>query len=252
MLSAESISVSYGGVHAVRKVDLTLAPGEFLGLIGPNGSGKSTLLNALCGITPASGRVSVAGHRMRLGKPTEARRLGIARVFQAPQSYPGLSAVENVLIGGDQRLVGIAGSWLLRPLMWRYERARCQVAYELLERLGIHDIASESAETLSYGQRRLIDLARAMIAAPRVILLDEPSAGLNDAETAQLAQILRDLNQTVPMIIVDHKIQLITELCDRVMVLDMGAVVADGAPQQVLSDPNVIRAYLGGTARAVS
>ncbi|MBB3043727.1 ATP-binding cassette domain-containing protein [Nocardioides sp. LMS-CY] len=253
MLRAEGVSVHYGGVRAVDGVDAHLDEGELLGLIGPNGSGKSTLLNALCGVVAASGKVRIDGRPMPLGSPAAARRNGIARVFQVPQTYPELSALENVVVGShEQGLVGVAGAWFRRRAMWRLERSRCREAMETLEMLGLADVAAAPAESLSYGQRRLVDLARAMVAQPRLVLLDEPSAGLNDSETEHLGGLLRTINRDLPMVLVDHKMGLITSLCHRVTVLDTGTVVADGPPGEVLADPAVIRAYLGGPVDAES
>ncbi len=252
MLTAEQITVAFGGVRAVDDVSLEVADGELLGLVGPNGSGKTTLLNAVCGIVPASGSLTVAGRAVRLGRLGAARRAGLARVFQAPQTYGELSCLDNVLLAApDPGLRGLAGAWLARPAMWRRERARWSAGLAALETVGLADRALEPSAALSYGQRRLLELARALAGRPAVLLLDEPSAGLNDAETASLAALLRSVRadgQT--LVVVDHKIDFLDALCDRLVVLELGRVIARGTPAEVWADERVISAYLGVPADA--
>lgn len=247
MLTAEDITVGFGGVRAVDGVTLEVGRGELLGLIGPNGSGKTTFLNALCGIVPARGRLTVDGAEVRLGRPRLARRHGIGRAFQTPQIYDRLSCLENVLLSSpDHALRGLTGAWLARPLMWGHERQRWAMAMEALGHVGLAEYATEPAELLTYGQRRLLELARALAGVPKVLLLDEPSAGLNDAETAGLATMLneaRTAGNTV--IVVDHKIDFLDSLCDRLVVLELGRVIARGKPDEVWRDDRVISAYLG-------
>ncbi len=247
VLDATDISVSFGGVHAVNEVSLALLDGEILGLVGPNGSGKTTLLNAISGIVPALGSLQVTGRRVRLGRPGRLRKLEVMRVFQAPQTYEDLSCIEDVLLSTpDRALTGIAASWLARPWVQRHERARWENAVAALEQVGLADLAEESTARLSYGQRRLLELARAIAAHPRILLLDEPSAGLNASETDGLAGHLRTLRgEGVSILVVDHKLDFITSLCDRVAVLELGTLVALGAAGTVFSDQRVIDAYLG-------
>lgn len=250
LLEAQGISVSFGGVRAVRDVSVTLRHGECLGVVGPNGSGKSTLLNAFSGIVEASGTVTVAGTPMRLGRPRVAYDQGICRVFQAPQTYESLSCLENVMMSSrNKRWSGFLGSMLGRPAMRNNERDRVERARSALTVCGIASRDDGPSATLTYGQRRLLDLARAVNAAPRILLLDEPSAGLNDAETRILGEILTNLkNRELGIVVVDHKIDFIDRLSSRVLVMEQGLAVADGPPGDIWKDQRVIDAYLGRAA----
>jgi ABC-type branched-subunit amino acid transport system ATPase component len=247
MLSAEEISVSFGGVRAVSGVSLELAGDELLGLVGPNGSGKTTFLNALCGIAAAKGRLTVDGATVPLGRPRAAWRAGLARVFQAPQAFEALSCLENVLLSSaDPSLRGITGSWIARPWMWGKERRRWARAMDALDVVGLAHLALQPAAMLTYGQRRLLELARALAGDPKVLLLDEPSAGLNDAETAGLGDLLRRVRSGgLALLLIDHKVDFIDLLCDRIVVLELGQVIAEGPPQEVWRDHRVMSAYLG-------
>ena len=247
ILRADDIDVSFGGVQAVDRVSLDVREGEILGLVGPNGSGKTTFLNALVGVVPADGFLEVAGQLVPLGIPGKSRKLGVLRTYQAPQTYDHLSCIEDVLVStSDRRYTGVLASWFLRPLMLRHERARWAVAVDALQRVGLGELAEEPASRLTYGQRRLLEVARAIAAGPTVLLLDEPSAGLDVSETDQLATYLHDLRaEGVSLLVIDHKLDFITDLCDRVAVLELGHLVAVGDAATVFEDQRVVDAYLG-------
>jgi ABC-type branched-subunit amino acid transport system ATPase component len=239
--------VRFGGVVAVDGVSLELLPGEILGLVGPNGSGKSTFLNALCGLVPATGEVRVGGDPVALGRPGVVRRFGVLRTYQAPQTYVHLSCLDDVMLSTtDRTATGIFAAWLARPLVHRHERVRRARALEALDRVGLGELADAPVAGLPYGQRRLLELARAIAGDPAVLLLDEPSAGLNDTETDEIAALLRSIRDDgVSLLVVDHKIDFIVAISNRVAVLELGAVVAVGEPNTVFDDPRVIDAYLG-------
>ena len=247
VLEANDISVQFGGVHAVAGVSLTLHDGEILGLVGPNGSGKTTFLNALSGIVDAQGALRVLGTEVRLGRPGRVRELGVLRTFQAPQTYAHLTCLEDVLLStSDRRFAGMLASWFARPGLDRHELRRWHDAMATLDRVGLAEFADAPTSRLSYGQRRMLELARAINAHPRALMLDEPAAGLNAAETEQLATHLRRLKgEGVPILLVDHKLDFITSLCDRVAVFELGRLVAIGASDAVFADQRVIDAYLG-------
>ncbi len=247
VLVANDIAVSFGGVRAVAGVSLTLHRNEILGLIGPNGSGKSTFLNAVNGVVPATGSLSINGQPVRLGNSAGVRRAGLLRTYQTPQTFLHLSCIENVLLStADRRYTGIAAAWFLRPLMLKHEKARWARAEAALDRVGLLDKAERSAAGLSYGQQRLLEVARVIAAEPAIILLDEPSAGLNAAETQILARHLRTLrDEGISLLVVDHKIDFISNLCERVAVLELGTLVAEGDPVTIWDDERVINAYLG-------
>jgi branched-chain amino acid transport system permease protein len=253
VLDARELAVSFGGVRAVDDVTITVRQGEILGLIGPNGCGKSTTLNAITGVVPAIGSLRVGGEVVRLGKANAVVSAGVRRTYQTPQRYLELSCIDNVLLSTtDRSLTGVLSSIVLRPLMLRREKVRWRHAAEALDRVGLLDLAEEPAGSLSYGGQRMLELARVIAGDPKVVLLDEPSAGLNDAETELLAGHLRLLRQEgVSLLVVDHKIDFISTLCDRVIVLELGRLVAEGDPHGIWEDERVQNAYLGVTAEEV-
>jgi ABC-type branched-subunit amino acid transport system ATPase component/ABC-type branched-subunit amino acid transport system permease subunit len=253
VLRAEGIRVSFGGVRAVAGVDVEVRRGEILGLIGPNGSGKSTLLNAVTGVVPAEGTLEVAGRAVPLGRPPRSRRAGLARTYQTPQTFTTLTCLENVLLGTPQRRrTGAAAGVLLRPVVLADERARWAAAQAALVEVGLPAHAERSAAGLPHRDQRLLELARALVGRPRVLLLDEPSAGLNGAETAELRDLLLRLRDDgLSLLVVDHKIDFITALCDRVVVLELGRLVAEGDPHEIWDDQRVVDVYLGVPADPV-
>ncbi|MEO5839698.1 MAG: ATP-binding cassette domain-containing protein [Acidimicrobiales bacterium] len=247
VIEAEDLSVSFGGVRAVDRVSITLHEGEILGLIGPNGSGKSTAVNAMTGVVPAGGSLRVNGQNIAMGNAGRVRRAGVLRTYQTPQTFLHMSCIENVLLTTtDRKYTGIVSSVVLRPLMLKHERQRWRHAAAALDRVGLLDRAEESAANLSYGQQRLLEVARTIAGDPTVIMLDEPSAGLNAAETEILAGHLRRLRQDgISLLVIDHKIDFITTLVDRVIVLELGNLVAEGDPRTIWQDHRVQNAYLG-------
>ena len=248
MLQVEDITVTFGGVRAVDGVSLAVGPDDAVGMVGPNGSGKSTFLNALTGVVPCRGGATLGGAPLPLGRPRRIRRAGLARAFQTPQTFAELSCIENVLLAdGDRRATGLAGAWLGRPALWRAERDRWARAEAALERVGLAGRAEDEAGLLSYGQQRLLELARSLMGSPRILLLDEPSAGLNASETRALGALLRSVHDDdgLALLVVDHKIDFIESVCPRVVVLQLGRLIADGPPGEVWHDERVVEAYLG-------
>ncbi len=246
-LSARSVNVSFGAVHACRDIDLDATAGVITGLIGPNGSGKSTLLNALTGLVTATGAVSLDGDAIPLDRPAEIRRAGFIRMHQTPHNYAELSCLDNVCLS----MLESAGRSVVTALFRRrhtlaHERRRWAAAWEALGRVGLAHVAESPAGALTYGQSRLLELARSLAGEPRVLLMDEPSAGLNAAETAHLATLLESVRRDgLTMVLVDHKVDFVDRLCARIIVLDQGTVIAAGAPADVWADQGVVDAYLG-------
>ena len=247
LLSCRDLVVTFGGVTAVDGVSIDVTDGEVVGLVGPNGSGKSTFLNAVTGLVRARGRVEVSGQPVSLGRPGAIVRHGVYRTYQTPQVDGALSCIENVLVASrDQPFRGPAAAWLRRPTMWKHERSRWAEASAALDRVGLLGRANDSAAGLSYGERRLLEIARALMARPRLLLMDEPAAGLSSAETTRLAGLLRSMAAAdLTLLVVEHKIGFLEELCDRIVVLELGRTIASGTPQEVWADPAVIAAYLG-------
>ena len=246
-LRADGLTVAFGGVVAVDDVSLALDGVETLGIIGPNGSGKTTVLNAITGVVPAKGTLEVDGTSVRLGRPGASRRAGIMRVFQHPQTFDALSCLENVVLSSRDRFgTGVTGATLLRPWMVARERRRWTRAHEALDFVGLGAMWDLPAGELPYGQQRLLELARALAGDPTILLLDEPSAGLNETETNGLLELLREVaRQGMAIIVVDHKIDFIDALCDRVAVLELGKLIALGTPADIWGDARVMDAYLG-------
>ena len=247
MLHAVDIGVAFGAVRAVDGVEVEVAEGEAVGMVGPNGSGKSSFLNAVTGVVRAQGTLTIGGRRVPLGRPQAIRRAGVARTFQTPQTFGELTCIENVLLAdADRRATGLTGAWAARPAMWRRERDRWSRAVAALDRVGLADRAEDQAGLLSYGQQRMLELARSLVGEPRVLLADEPSAGLNAAETDELAALLRGLHdEGLALLVVDHKIDFIEAVSTRVVVLQLGRVIAEGPPAEVWRQAEVVDAYLG-------
>ena len=246
-LAASDISVSFGGVRACDEISISLAKGETVGLTGPNGSGKSTFLNAVVGLVEASGGLEVDGEAVRLGSPGEVRRRQVARTFQAPQNWTTLSVLENAALGSNDRTAtGLLSALFRRRTVRRHEIARWDRAAEALARVGLADLSDTTASALTYGQQRMLELARAIVADPGILLLDEPAAGLNAEETNFLASILRGLAADgVAILVIDHKIDFLDSVCDRIVVLQLGKVIAEGPPTEIWKQPGVVDAYLG-------
>jgi branched-chain amino acid transport system ATP-binding protein len=248
-LLIEDVSVDFGGIHALKDVTFSLESGSIVGLIGPNGAGKSTLLNCISGITrPTRGRVQLDGTVLSAMSSAAVARHGIGRVFQHPELVGDLSVHDNLLIACHRSLdYGLVSELLRLPTVRQQERAAADKVASVLSRLGIADSAGTSVRSLPYGHRKLLDLGRALLMDIRFLLLDEPIAGLNDSEIARLGEILLGLRQEfgLGILVVEHNMPFVSRLCDRLVVLDLGQLIANGPPAAVLSDARVMSSYLG-------
>ncbi|HVB92042.1 MAG TPA: ATP-binding cassette domain-containing protein [Acidimicrobiales bacterium] len=240
-LEVHDVSVRFGGLHALESVDLEVAPGEVHGLIGPNGAGKTTLFNVITGLQrPTGGRVRLGTHDVTGAKPHTRARLGLGRTFQRIELFGSLSARENVLMAAE-----------VQPHNRASGRTPAQEAEYQLERVGILQVANEPSDALPTGMARLVELARALATCPAVLLLDEPSSGLNAEETQELGAVLLQLvSEGMGVLLVEHDMALVMAICARVDVLDEGRVIARGDPASVRANPVVQKAYLGGETKA--
>jgi branched-chain amino acid transport system ATP-binding protein len=236
LLSAEHVSVRFGGVVALSDTSLEVEPGLVTGLIGPNGAGKTTLFNVITGLQdPTAGRVVLDGVDITDKSPYRRARMGIGRTFQKLEAFGSLSAKENVLVAAEQCKT------------WGRSRGRAgAIADEMLRRVGISDVADFMVGTLPTGTARLVELARALATNPRALLLDEPSSGLNEDETREMAALLRILVQDgLAVLLVEHDMSFVMGTCELIHVLDFGQMIAVGPPAEIQADPRVQTAYLG-------
>ena len=248
LLDVRGLTVTYGGLRAVDDVELRIEAPSVLGVIGPNGAGKTTTIDALCGFVPgARGSILLAGQRLDGMAAHRRARAGLVRTFQSVELFDDLSVAENLLVAA------------LSPRWWspfvdavapnRSKRAATHAVHDALELVGLADLADAAPTSLSHGQRRLVGVARALAARPAVVLLDEPAAGLDPHETDAFGELVRRLpGAGVGVLLVDHDMTLVLDVCDRITVLDFGRVIAEGTPAAISADRNVIDAYLGGGA----
>jgi ABC-type branched-subunit amino acid transport system ATPase component len=248
LLRLEDLHRTFGGLRAVDGVRFEVAAGEVHGLIGPNGAGKTTLLNLVSGLLrPSGGSVFLDDRRIDRLASHRIAALGVTRTYQNIRLFPALSAADNVLVGAHLRRVDpLWKRMLFLPGVRREESDARGRALALLARVGMAERAGERASNLSYGEQRRVEIARALASGPRVLLLDEPTAGMNPAEVASIAGLIREVARAGhSVLLVEHNVKLVMDVCDRITVLNFGKVIADGTPAQVATDPAVIAAYLG-------
>jgi branched-chain amino acid transport system ATP-binding protein len=252
-LSVRDVTVAFGGITALDNVSLDVSPGEVLGVIGPNGAGKTTLFNVICGfVKPDSGTISWRNEPLGRIRPDRLAQLGIARTLQGVGLFGSLTVLENVMAGAQRfRRAGALSGLLALPRSDRDERALRERAEQALAQLGCEGTGARRPGTLPYAVQKRVALARALVSEPELLLLDEPAGGLDADELSELAKLIDSLGHSIAVMLVDHHMDLVTSVCDRVVVLDFGRVIATGAPPEIRQDPKVLDAYLGEPAEAV-
>ncbi len=248
MLELKRINKYFGGLHAVNDVSFRVDQGMIKAVIGPNGAGKTTLFNLIAGnLAPSSGEIRFRGRAIQGMKPHRIAALGMARTFQNIKLFHGMTALESVMVGRHVRSrAGFLAGMFHLPWTWTEERAIRDSAMELLELLGIAEFADVEATSLAFGQQRSVEMARALAMEPHLLLLDEPAAGLNIYETAEVARLItriRDMGITV--LLVEHDMSLVMDISDEIVVLSFGEKIAEDSPPVIQQDPEVIRIYLG-------
>lgn len=238
----------FGGLHVINGVELSCRQGSVMAIIGPNGAGKTTLFDLIAGgLSPASGTITFEGHAIQGLPPHRIAVIGIARTFQATRLFPGMSVLENVMVGRHVRARGgLLKDMGGRLLNGREEDRMGAACLEVLEQLGIAGLAGTEARDLPFGRQRVVELARALASEPKLLLLDEPACGLNPNETQEMGRLIRQIrDRGITVLIVEHDMSLVMEISDHVAVLSYGSVIADGTPREVQANDEVISVYLG-------
>jgi branched-chain amino acid transport system ATP-binding protein len=248
VLRTSGLSVRFGGVHAVRDVDVEVAPGELVGLIGPNGAGKTTFVDAVTGYVRYTGTVELDGHDLRGMAPHQRARRGLARTWQSTELFDDLTVGENVAVAAERpSFLSLAAELVGKRL------GESAAAEHAIDALDLRALADAMPSELTQGQRKLVGVARAVAMQPRLLCLDEPAAGLDTHESEELGRRLRQIaSGGTTTLLIDHDMGLVLTICDRITVLEFGQVIATGPPDEVRRDPRVVTAYLGGTGSATA
>ena len=253
MLSVNDIEMRFGGVKALSGVSLSVKPTEIVAVVGPNGAGKSSLLNCLSGLyVPQKGTIKLDGRDIVGKSPGHIARAGMGRTFQNAHLYLGLSVLDNVLAGMTLQDSWMLTSAVIRPWGLRREARARRKAEEIIEFVGLEAYRDQPADRLGYGVRKRVDLARALATEPRILLMDEPMAGMNQDEKADMARFILDIHNDLglPIVLVEHDMAVITDISDRAVVLNWGQLLAEGPPAEVLRRDDVVAAYIGTAAEA--
>lgn len=249
VLRTSNLGISFGGLKALSGFDIEVAEHELVGLIGPNGAGKTTVFNLLTGVyKPTEGKLYVDGNETQASRPSEMVAKGIARTFQNIRLFKKLTALENVKTAFNKDMkYSVLSAFFRLPAYWREEEETDRKARELLEVFGLSELADVAAGNLSYGKQRKLEIARALATSPKVLLLDEPAAGMNPTETAELMATIKLIRDKfgLAVVLIEHDMSLVMGICERLVVLDHGQIIAKGTPFEVANDPLVIQAYLG-------
>jgi branched-chain amino acid transport system ATP-binding protein len=248
MLELRNVSRQFGGLLALNKVYMKLEKGQIVGLIGPNGAGKTTIINNISGLDhPSSGQISFRGNDIHHAAPHQISRLGIARTYQNIRLFGEMTARENLLIGQHiQGKASLLESLFMLPRHWNQESVFSMNAEILLNRFNLNHVAKLKAGNLPYGDQRRLEIARALASNPSLLLLDEPTAGMNHTETRLVGeQILKLREEGISVLVIEHDMSLIHQICDKVYVLNFGSIIAEGSPEEIRNNPEVITAYLG-------
>ena len=249
LLEMKDVVKQFGGLTAVSNMSFHVDEGEIYGVIGPNGAGKTTIFNLITGVYQVTeGDVIFNGQSIEGKKPYQIINLGIARTFQNIRLFTGMTVLENILVGVHDRMKsGLLASIIHTASQQKEEKEACEEAMKLLAFVGLDKDADRLATELPYGKQRKLEIARAMATKPKLILLDEPAAGMNDSETAALTELIRNIREKfgITIVLIEHDMQLVMSLCDRVMVVNFGKKLAEGVPDEVQNNPQGIEAYLG-------